>query len=194
MKKLINPRFGILIIMVLLAALSRLLPHPYNFTPIGAMALFGGAYFANRLVAILVPLLSLWVSDLLLNNIVYSEYYPSFTWFTPGGLWIYGSFVLIGVFGMVLLQKVSIRNVLISSLSSSVFFFLVTNFSVWLGSTMYPQTREGLLACYAAGLPFFQNTIMGDLFFSAVLFGAFELMQRRFPALSLRGNSQVVGG
>lgn len=191
MKNLINPRFGILAGMVLLAALSRLLPHPYNFTPIGAMALFGGAYFANRVVAILVPMLSLWISDLLLNNLVYREYYTTFTWFTSG--WIYASFLLIGVLGMVLLQKVSVRNVLIASLSSSVLFFLITNFSVWLGSGMYPQTREGLMACYTAGLPFFQNTILGDLFFSGVLFGAFELMQRRFPVLSLRGNTQVMG-
>ncbi len=185
MKNLLHPRFGVLTGLVLFTALSRLLPHPPNFTPIAAMALFGGAYFGHRTVAILVPLLSLWLSDLLLNNLVYQAYYKNFTWFTSGGWWIYGSFVLIGMLGMLLLRKVTARNIALASVLSSVLFFVITNFSVWLHSSMYPPTREGLVACYVAALPFFQNTILGDLFFSAVLFGCFELARRRFPVLSV---------
>ncbi len=183
MKTLTNPRFGVLAVLVLLAALTRLLPHPPNFTAVGAMALFGGAFFSNRVAALLVPLASLWISDLVLNNVVYSEYNPSFAWFTPGGYWMYGGFALVVGLGILLLEKVNFTNLLAASLSASVLFYLVTNFGVWYGSSMYPATREGLVACYVAAIPFFGNTLAGDLFFCGVLFGMFGLAQRRFPAL-----------
>ena len=186
MKTLINPRSGLLALLVLLAALTRLLPHPPNFTAVGAMALFGGAFFSNRVAAMLVPLASLWISDLVLNNVVYREYNPSFAWFTPGGYWMYGSFALVVVLGIVLLKKVNFMNLLAGSLSASVLFYVVTNFGVWYGGSMYPATREGLIACYMAAIPFFGNTLAGDLFFCGVLFGMFGLAQRRFPALSLK--------
>ena len=169
--------------MVLLAALSRLLPHPYNFTPVGAMALFGGAYLANRWAAVAVPLLSMWLSDLLLNNIVYKEYNPLFAWFTPGGYWIYGSIALTVVLGGLLIRKVTVVRVAAASLSASVLFFVVTNFGVWISGGMYAKTFEGLTACYVAALPFFRNAVVGDLVYCAVLFGVFALMQRRFSVL-----------
>lgn len=184
MKNPFNPRFGLLALLALLAALTRLLPHPPNFTAVGAMALFGGAYFSNRLAALLVPLASLWLSDLVLNNVVYREYNPSFAWFTPGGYWMYGSFALVVGLGIVLLRKVKPASLLAASLSASVLFYLVTNFGVWYGGSMYPATPGGLAACYVAAIPFFGNTLAGDLFFCGVLFGIFELAQRRFAALS----------
>ncbi|MCU0354094.1 MAG: hypothetical protein MUD08_10220 [Cytophagales bacterium] len=184
MKQLIQPRTGVLAGMVLLAALSRLLPHPDNFTPVGAMALFGGAYFANRWAAVAVPLLSMWFSDLVLNNVFYRAYNPSFAWFTPGGYWIYGSILLTVVLGWLMLRKVTVMRVAAASLSASVLFFVVTNFGVWLGGDMYPQTFEGFTACYVAALPFFRNAALGDLVYCAVMFGVFALAQRRFPVLS----------
>lgn len=159
--------------LIVLAALTRLLPHPNNFTPIGAIGLFGAAYFQRRWLALLVPFAALFVSDLLLNNIVYRQYYPTFTWFTSG--WIYGAFALVMLAGWILVRRrVSAGNVLGASLTASLIFFLVTNFSVWLQSGMYPQTQAGLLACYTAGLPFLTNTLLGDLCFSVVLFGVYE--------------------
>lgn len=185
MNKQMNIKIGIIALLILVAALSRLLPHPYNFTPIGAMGLFGAAYFSKRYLAFVVPFAAMWLSDLILNNVVYAkqfpEYYDGFQWF--GSATVYFSFALIIMLGFVLLRKIKVGNVLIASLSASVLFFLITNFSVWLSNPIYPQNAIGLLTCYIAGLPFFGNTLLGDLFYSGVLFGAYELIKARFPRL-----------
>lgn len=101
-----------------------------------------------------------------------------------GSPWVYASFFLISIMGLVLLQKVRVGAVLGAGVLASILFFLITNFSVWLGSTTYPQNIAGLMLCYEAGIPFFGNTLAGDLFYCAVLFGGFEWAQRRVPALS----------
>ena len=118
----INLRFGLIALLILMAALSRLLPHPSNFAPIAGMGLFGAAYFSKKYYAFLIPFIAYWVSDLLLDNIVYTQYYDGFQWM--GSPWVYASFALIIVLGFVLLKKVSINNLVIASLSSSVLFFL----------------------------------------------------------------------
>jgi len=182
MKSQIPLRYGVLTAMVLLAAFSRLIPHASNFTAIGAMALFGGAYFTRKSWALLVPLLALWLSDIVLNNVVYRPYYPTFT--LEVNPWTYGTFAAIVLLGAVLLRRVKPLNVLLTSLLASTLFFVVTNFGVWIGSSIYPQTTAGLLTCYTAALPFFGNTLAGDLFWSTVLFAGFELVQRRFPSLT----------
>ncbi len=150
------------IALTALAALSRLLPHPDNFTPISAMALFGAAYFSQQIRMLSVPFLALFLSDLVLNNVIYRQY------------------CLVMLLGWTLLrQKVTPARLLFASLSASAIFFLVTNFSTWLDSGMYPHTPAGLTACFVAGLPFLKNTILGDLFFSGVMFGAYEWMLGR---------------
>jgi len=181
MSEKINLRSGILILLIVAAALSRLLPHPFNFTPIGAMALFGAAYFSDRRLAFVVPFAAMWLSDLWLNNVVYGNA-AGFQWM--GNLWVYGSFLLISMMGFVLLRKVKVFAVLGTGVLASILFFLITNFSVWLGSTVYPQNLAGLMLCFEAGIPFFGNTLAGDLFYCAVLFGGFEWAQQRIPALS----------
>src|SRR3990172_12908980 len=91
----LNIRFGIITLMILAAALSRLIPHPPNFAPIGAMAIFGAAYFSNRIVAFAIPLLSMWLSDIVINNTIYASYYNHF-WLAPDGFpWNYAAFLLI---------------------------------------------------------------------------------------------------
>lgn len=161
------------IALIFLTALTRLLPHPDNFTPIGAMALFGAAYFSRQALTLAIPFIALFISDLLLNNIIYRQYYSGFTLITSW--WIYAAFGLVMLAGWLLLrQKTSPGRIVVASLSASAIFFLVTNFSVWLGGTMYPKTLAGLMTCYAAGLPFLKNTVLGDLFFSAVMFGMYE--------------------
>lgn len=184
--KKIHLRFGIISMIVLLAALSRLIPHPANFAPIGGMALFGAAYYSKRYWAYLIPVISMWFSDLILNNLVYGQYFDHFVWFYSGSIFTYGAFALIVLLGTFTLKRVKVGNLAISALSASAIFFLVSNFGVWLSSGMYPHTFGGLQTCYIAGLPFFKNTILGDLFYSGVLFGAFELLQYRFPALRLK--------
>lgn len=165
------------IALIFLAALTRLLPHPDNFTPIGAMALFGAAYFSRQMLTLAVPFMALFVSDLLLNNIIYSQYFTGFTFITSW--WIYAAFGLMMLVGWLLLRKkVTPARVVAASLIASAVFFFVSNFSTWSGTALYPKTAAGLMACYAAGLPFLKNTVMGDLFFSAVMFGTYEWAMR----------------
>lgn len=182
-KNKINLRFSVITLIILLAAMSRLLPHPPNFAPIGGMALFGAAYFSKKYWAFIIPIVSMWVSDLILNNVIYGQYYDHFVWFYSGSLFTYGAFALIVVLGMFTLKKVRIPNLAVSALGASVIFFIVSNFGVWLTSGMYPPIFSGLMTCYAAGIPFFHNTILGDLVYTGVLFGAFELCVGKIPQL-----------
>ncbi len=140
---------------IVFAALTRLLPHAYNFTPLGAIALFGAAYFTEKKWALIIPILAFWGSDLLLNNIMYSAYYDGFTWLTSDMLYTYGSIAMIVVLGYYLLKKITFGRVLSGALGASVIFFIVSNLGVWISGTMYPMTFEGLIACYTAAIPFF---------------------------------------
>ena len=167
--------------LIFIAALTRIIPHPPNFSPIEAVALFGGAYFAKRHWALLVPLLAMFASDLVLgviNGGIYWDYFAS-----AGYLLVYACILLSTLLGFGLRGKVGGGRVLAYSLAGSVLFFVVTNFGAWLGSPAYPQTAAGLLAAYVAGIPFFQWTVLGTLFYAALLFGGFELLRKRMPAL-----------
>ena len=158
--------------IIVAAALTRLIPHPMNFAPLGAMALFGSAYLGRKGLGLLVTMIAWMISDLILNNIVYPS--SGFTFFTDGAVFIYGSIALIYLLGTKLLSKVTLSRMLGGSLAASVIFFAVSNFGVWMGGLMYPMTSEGLIACYAAAMPFFQNTLAGDLIYSIALFMLFE--------------------
>ena len=167
----------ILIILgsIVAAAAMRLVPHPANFAPLGAMALFSGAYLGRRALAFAAPLGALLLSDLILG-------------FYPGMLVQYVSVALVVLLGSGVLGRITALRVGGAAVASSALFFALTNFGVWLLSGMYPQTLSGLAACYVAAVPFFQNTVAGDLFFSAALFGGFALLERAVP--SLRGEPQ----
>lgn len=179
----IDLKFGVLVMIVIVAALSRFLPHPPNVTPVGAMALFGAAHFAKKWLAFLVPFLALWVSNLVFDNIIFAQYYEGFQWF--GQPWVMLGFALIVAFGFINLKKVTTSKLIGSSVVASALFFLVSNFGAWMQMGMYPKTFEGLMAAYYAGLPFFFNTVAGDLFYVAVLFGAYELVKKAVPSLNL---------
>jgi len=155
---------------VLVAAALRLAPHPPNFTPIGAMALFSGAYLTRRSLAFAAPLAAMLLSDAVIG-------------FHSGMPFVYGSVALIVVIGWFALKRVSSLRVVSAALVSSVLFFVVTNFGTWAVSGMYPLTLAGLGACYVAAIPFFQNTVVGDLFYSGLLFGGFALLERAVPAI-----------
>ncbi|MEX2574523.1 MAG: DUF6580 family putative transport protein [Balneolaceae bacterium] len=178
-----NKRFYIITGFIVLAVLSRILPHPYNFTPLGAIALFGAAYFTDNKWALLVPLVAMWISDLILNNFIFSTFFEGITLFNQGMIWIYGSLVLISLTGMKFLNKITIPRVLGSAVGASVIFFTISNLGVWLTSPMYPLSLQGLMSCYTAAIPFFHNTLAGDLVYCATLFGAFEYLAYRSPAL-----------
>ncbi|HEX5663569.1 MAG TPA: DUF6580 family putative transport protein [Xanthomonadaceae bacterium] len=179
----IAPGPWVLVAMIVAAAMSRLLPHPPNFSPVEAIALFGGAYFASRAWAVLVPLTAMLISDVVLAALNGGSY--SFAnYFASTSFWlVYGCIAVSTALGFGLRGKVGGARVLGYSLLGSVLFFLVTNFGAWLGSTMYPQNGAGLVAAYAAGIPFFQWTVLGTLFYSALLFGGFALLRRQLPML-----------
>lgn len=159
-----------LTVLIVLAALSRLLPHPFNFTPIEAMALFGGAYYANRALSIAVPLLAMLLADFFLG-------------FHSGMPVIYGAIVLISILGFALRGKVTVLRVASFGLVGATLFFLITNFAVWLEGSMYPMNASGLLACYVAGIPFFHWQLAGVAVYGVLLFGGFALLRSNMPAL-----------
>jgi hypothetical protein len=172
--------------LIFLAAISRIIPHPENFAPIGVMALFGAAYFKNKKYAFILPLIALWISDLIINNIFFSDYYGRFVLFTEGAIWIFLSFVSIALLGILIFRKVTLSRLIIGSLAASYIFFLITNFGVWMSGALYPLTAEGLSACYSAAIPFFKNTLFGNAVYAAVLFGGYELAKSRMDFLSLK--------
>ena len=168
-----NPRILALIAAIVTAAALRLVPHPPNFTPIGAMALFSGAYLGRRGLAFVAPLAALLLSDLVIG-------------FYHGMVTVYATVALITVIGSVALSRVSPIRVGAAALASSVLFFVITNFGMWLFSGFYPLTTAGLAACFVAAIPFFQNTVAGDLFYSALLFGGFAVLERTVPRLRVQ--------
>ncbi len=180
----LNLRFGVICAMILAAALSRLIPHPASFAPIGGMALFGAAYFTRRYWAFIIPVAAMWISDLVLTNAIYGSVSGRFEWFYSGSLFTYAALALIVVLGMFTLRKVRVGNLIVSALGASAIFFLVSNLGAWLSMPMYPRDFGGLMSCYAAGLPFLRGTVLGDLVYTGVLFGAFEYCTRRFPRLA----------
>ncbi len=160
--------------LTLAAAMLRLVPHPPNFTPVGGIALFGGSRF-KRWQAYAVPLLAMLITDPILSHMAG---FPAFSKATPI---IYLSFAIYVAIGRVLLRKQSsLRMVALAATIGSIQFYLLTNFLAWWsGMSMYPHTWAGLTACYAAALPFFSRTLAGDLFYSVLLFAAYELLSRR---------------
>ena len=168
----------VLFCFVLVAALSRLIPHPPNFTPIGAMALFGGAYFGSRAAALAAPLAAMLLSDVVLAL----THGWSLGWMT---VVIYGCIAASVWLGTRLRTRVRVPSVGTNSLLSALIFFVVTNFAVWAGGSFYPMNVAGLLECYVAALPFFGNTLAGYAVYGLSLFGGFALLQRRFKALAL---------
>ncbi|MEZ5197347.1 MAG: DUF6580 family putative transport protein [Bacteroidales bacterium] len=167
----LNPRVVFIVGVVLFGAFMRLMPHWPNFTPILAMALFGGAYFGKKHLAFIIPLAAMLVSDLFLG-------------FHQWMLAVYVSFALVVGIGLLLQSRIKVGTVLLASIASSLLFFIITNFAMWIGSPFYSQNFAGLIQCYTAALPFLNTGILGDLFYSGVFFGGFYLAQQRFPKLA----------
>ena len=166
-----HSRIVTILAAIVFAAVLRLVPHPPNFTPIGAMALFSGAYLGRRALAFAAPLGAMLLSDAILG--FYS------------GMWVtYLAIALIVLVGWVALKRVSPLRVGGAAVASSAIFFLVSNFGTWALSGMYPNTAAGLAACYVAAIPFFQNTLAGDLFYATLLFGGFRVAELAVPRIS----------
>ncbi len=180
----------ILLGLIVLGAISRLVPHPHNFTAVGAMALFGGAYLKPRWLSVAAPLAAMWLSDLILNNIFYRAYYPGGSFFGSG--WVYGAVILTAVLAKPWFKKVTVSRVMGGGIAAGVLFFLITNFGVWAGpQSIYPKDISGLLLAYWAGIPFlsdpgsghyfFLNSLAGTLVYSAFFFGVYEWVKAQSP-------------
>ncbi len=151
-------------LLITLGFASRLLPHPANFAPIAAIAIFGGLYLPKRW-AIILPAMAMFVSDIFIGF---------YTWQIM--LAVYGSFVLTGVIGLLVRKNKKTATVIGGTILGSVLFFLITNFAVWAFGNMYTHTFADLMQCYTMAIPFFKNTLLGDLFYTGALVGAFELL------------------
>jgi hypothetical protein len=174
-----NPaRFGLLTGMIAMATVTRLIPHAPNFTPLLAMALFGGACFSDKRAAFLVPLTGMFLSDLVLG---FHALMPI----------IYGTFASIVCLGFWLREHRDPLHLAVAASVSSVWFFIATNFGVWAFGTMYPHTMAGLSECYLMGIPFFWNTLLSCLLYSALLFGGLSFAEHRISAL--RENTSLAG-
>jgi hypothetical protein len=166
-----HSRIVALLVAIVTAAALRLVPHPPNFSPIGAMALFSGAYLGRRWLAFAAPLAAMLLSDAVLG------FYDGF-WIT------YLAVALIALLGSLALQRRTALRIGLAAVAGSVLFFLVSNFGTWSLSGMYPHSGAGLAACYIAAIPFFQNTLAGDLFYTALLFGGFRVAELLVPRLA----------
>lgn len=168
-----NKRFLIIASLIFVASFSRLLTNYFglwNFTPVAAMALFAGANFRDKKFAFIVPFAAMFLTDLFLG-------------LHAGMFYVYGAFALITFIGMWLEKRQKVQNIIAASLLSSLLFFIITNFAAWLASPVYTQNISGLITCYVAAIPFFGNSIAGDLFFCGVLFGGFALLKVKMPEL-----------
>jgi hypothetical protein len=163
---------------ILVAIVLRILPHPWNMTPVGAMFLFSGATFKSRRLSLVVPLLALLVSDYLVVKLLYHGVYS----------WIMTSpwpgFLVVAMIGWWLGKSITWPRVLGASLVSSCAFFVVSNFTLWLTGELYPITLSGLTTCFVEAVPFFHNTVLGDLAYSALFFGSYEFVRRRKQSLA----------
>lgn len=158
------------LVLVLVAGFSRLIPHPWNFTAVGAMALFAGSRMNNKALAFLAPFLSLLWTDAVIGFHVTMVYvYAAVALTTIVGFWAQRSWLKVGA----------------GALVSSLFFFLITNFGVWFSQSLYAKTAEGLFECYVMALPFLETQIAGNLFYSIVLFGVYEAIRTLKPSWAL---------
>lgn len=182
----LNFRFSVLTLMVIAATFSRIIPHPYSFTPMGTIALFGAAYFSKKIIAFIIPLISMWLSDIVIQNTIYAGLYNHFWLYPENFPFNYFAFFLTAALGILFLKEIKIFNIIGAGISAAVLFFLISNFGDWVSTTMYPKNLSGLISCYAVGVPYFGNMLASNLFYSAILFGVFELAQRKFLVLSIK--------
>jgi hypothetical protein len=173
--KIDSSRFIVLTIIIILAALTRAVPlaidHTWNFTAVGALAIFAGAQFNDRRLAFVMPLAAMALADLLFLRNGFSPL-------------VYSGFVAMVGCGFLIRNKVNTTNVVLASFISASVFYLITNFSFFYPATLYPRDFSGIIASYTAALPFFRNMLIGNLVYGAVLFGGFYLLSKKFPSLA----------
>ena len=164
-------------VLILVAALLRIFPHPPNVTPVASIALFGGAYLSRRF-ALLYPLCIMVLSDVFLNPML------GVPLVLPESFFVYMSFLITGCLGLLCRSRRSVGALYLAALASSVQFFILTNFGTWLVSGMYSKNIPGLLECYTMAIPFFRYSLAGDLVWVSLIVGAYRLSRRLVPLRS----------
>ncbi len=169
------------VLLMVICAFARLIPHIPNFTPVESLAIFGAAYLQKRQWAYILPLLLLYVSDFIINNTVARSFFQDqegIIWFST--YMIYNA-VAVGLIVLVssnLLAKINIKNLTFSVIASSVIFFIITNFGAWADpKSIYSNDMTGLMSSFTAGIPFFRATLMGNILFTIILFGSLEIFK-----------------
>lgn len=165
------------IILIAVGISYRLFPHPPNFAPVAAISLFSGFYFRRHFV--LIPLVIMLISDIFIGF---------YDWKLMAV--VYFSFVLVSFIGILMRKNKSVLALIGCSLTGSVLFFILTNFAVWALGQWYPHNFQGLIECYVMAIPFFKNTLMGDLFYSSVIFGCYEILAQPKEKLAFLWNSR----
>ena len=160
-----NFKFYSALMLIIILAFSRIIPHPANFTPILGMAVFAGTVFDRKIFSFLIPLLAMILSDLFLG-------------FHSDIVIIYFAICLNVAIGIYFINKISYFKIFVSLVSGSLVFFIITNFAVWVSSGMYTYSLEGLLTCYTMALPFLQNTIISTILYGVGAFFIFELSNK----------------
>ncbi|GIK22094.1 MAG: hypothetical protein BroJett005_15080 [Ignavibacteriota bacterium] len=168
---LTKPRFLVITSMIILAALVRFIPHPPNFAPIAALALFGGKYYTDKKFAFIVPVLVMIITDAVIG----------FHYLIPA---VYISFLIIAGIGLLLRKTNKVSWLIAGSIAASTLFFILTNFYEWYAGILYPQTFNGLITCYVAAIPFFFNTLIADLLFVIAMSMTFEFLTRKYQVFA----------
>ena len=177
-----NLQFTTIFLFILIGSISRIIPHAPNVTPIGAICIFGASHFTKKSYAFFVPLIIIFLSDLFINNIYYSS--GDFILFYNGVQWQYLSYVLIIIFSSFFLRpNLSFLKVGLTAISSSLIFFIISNFGVWVSSGIYQLNFIGFILCYFNALPFYFNNLLSFVFYSYVLVGTFYLFQKKFKII-----------
>ncbi len=185
-EKLISLNFITTTLLILLVISSRFFSPTYGFTPILSIGIFGGALFMNKKWAYIIPILAIWLSDLFINNVVYSQFNEGFIFLYDGWYWQYGMYLLIPFLSILMFRnKITVGKVLGMSVGTPVLFFLITNFGTWLTSGLYPLSMEGLTACFIMAVPFFKGYALGTLAYSTLLFGSYYFIEKH-SVLALR--------
>lgn len=175
------------VIMMIIGACARLIPHMPNFSPTESLAIFGAAYLGRNILAYIFPMITMYITDLVINNTIARPYFPDHE-----GMVLWSNYMLFNALAIVsivffttnMLQKITLKNVFLSAIASSIIFFLITNFgALWSPTSLYTKDLSGLMTSYVAGLPFFRTTLLANLLFTGVIFGSMylltNLIQRR---------------
>lgn len=166
--------------LMVIGACARMIPHMPNFSPTESIAIFGAAYLGRNVLPYVVPIFTMYFTDLIINNTIARPFFPN-----QEGVVLWSNYMLFNIIAVIcivymaqkMLHRINLKNVVISALAASIIFFLITNLgALWSPTPLYSKDLAGLMTSYAAGLPFFRTTLLSNLLFTGVIFGSMYLL------------------